>query len=75
MNIEETLKQLDEIINKLEDENICTDEALKQFECGVNLIKTAKQNLNEVNAKVTVLKQELDGVVEKDFPTDTDEDV
>lgn len=60
MNIDEKLKKLQEISDKLDDNSITFDESIKLFEEGSKIVKELYANLNEAKGKITVLKQDLD---------------
>ena len=58
MNFGETLRQLDETLEGLENGDISLDEALDLFERGVNLVREAGKFLNEAEQKITLLTQD-----------------
>lgn len=60
MNIDEKLKKLKEISDKLEKNDITLEESLVLFEQGNEYVKELYAELNKVKGKVTVLKQDLD---------------
>lgn len=72
MSIEKQVQKLEEIANKLESENIEIDEAMKLFEDGVTIIKNTKKDLQDAVGKITVLRQDLDKLVEQDFIPNND---
>ena len=67
MDFELMLKQLDEIVNKLESGECGLDEATKLFEQGKNLALKCSTILDENKGKITEIVNELDGIKEKDF--------
>lgn len=67
MSIEKQVQMLEEIANKLESDNIEIDEAMKLFEDGVTIVKNTKKELQDAVGKITVLRQDLDKLVEQDF--------
>lgn len=67
MDYEESLKELELIIAKLESGEVKFDEATKLFERGAQLSKDLLKNLEQVKGKVTVIRQELDELVEQDL--------
>ncbi len=67
MSIEKQVQKLEEIANKLESDNIEIDEAMKLFEDGVTIVKNTKKELQDAVGKITVLRQDLDKLVEQDF--------
>ena len=58
MNFGETLRQLDETLERLEDGDLSLDEALELFERGVNLVREGGKFLNEAEQKITLLTQD-----------------
>lgn len=72
MSIEKQVQKLEEIANKLESENIEMDEAMKLFEDGVTIIKNTKKDLQDAVGKITILRQDLDKLVEQDFVPNND---
>lgn len=67
MSIEKQVQKLEEIANKLESDNIEIYEAMKLFEDGVTIVKNTKKELQDAVGKITVLRQDLDKLVEQDF--------
>ena len=60
-----SLKELESIVTKLEDENINLEDSVKSFEAGINLVKECQQQLEKAELKVKELledgsSQELD---------------
>ncbi len=67
MNIDDKLKNLKDITEKIEDETISLDESLRLFNEGVELVKDCYKSLNEAKGKVTVLKKEVEELKEIQF--------
>lgn len=67
MSIEKQVQKLEGIANKLESDSIEIDEAMKLFEDGVTIVKNTKKELQDAVGKITVLRQDLDKLVEQDF--------
>lgn len=57
-NFEEQLKQLEEIVNRLEDGNVPLDEALNQFQAGIKISKNLDQQLTKAEETVAKLIDE-----------------
>ena len=55
INFESSLKELDSIVKKLEDENINLEDSVKSFEEGVNLVKQCQKQLKDAELKVKKL--------------------
>ncbi len=62
MGIEQLLNKLNEIVEKMEDENTKIDESLALFEEGVTLAKQCFDSIEEYKGKLTVIKEKLDGL-------------
>ena len=65
IDFESSLKELESIIKKLEDENINLEDSVKSFEAGINLVKECQKQLEKAELKVKELlddgsSQELD---------------
>ena len=63
MTIEESFEQLDNIIAALEDKDTSLEEAFRQYEKGVAIVKECNAALDKVEKQVKVL-QESDGTSE-----------
>ena len=65
IDFESSLKELESIVKKLEDENINLEDSVKSFEAGINLVKDCQKQLEDAELKVKELlddgtSQELD---------------
>lgn len=67
MKIEEALKELEEIANKLEDDKTTLDESLELFDAGVALAEKCAKILSEGRGRLTLLKKKLDEISEEEF--------
>lgn len=65
LNFEETMKELEEVVQKLETGELNLDEAIKEFEKGMKLSKTASKYLEEAEKKITILVKDKDGEIEE----------
>ena len=72
-NFEDTLSELEAIVQQLEVGDLSLEESLKAFEHGVNLTKNCQDSLNKAEQKVQTLI-EKQGDIELTPFTDTDED-
>ncbi len=70
--LEESLKELEEIVLQLEEGNLDLDRSLELFEKGVQLSRSCRTKLEEVERKITVLLKDEKGLSEKDFLPDED---
>jgi len=64
-DINKTLNELEEIVEKIEDSNLSLDESLKEFERGIGLVKTAQNILLHAEQKVALLVEGANGKPEK----------
>ena len=55
IDFESSLKELESIVKKLEDENINLEDSVKSFEAGINLVKQCQKQLEEAELKVKEL--------------------
>ena len=62
-NFEESMKQLEQIANELEKDELTLDESLKKFEQGMKISKNCKDILDKAEKKITILI----GEEEQDF--------
>ena len=55
INFEASLKELESIVEKLEDEDINLEDSVKSFEEGVNLVKQCQKELQDAELKIKKL--------------------
>ena len=68
LNFEETMKELEEVVQKLENGELNLDESIKEFEKGMELSKSASKYLEEAEKKITILVKDKEGnLEEQDF--------
>jgi len=67
INIEKLLDELENIVKKMEDDNLNLEQSLESYEKGISLVKQAQSTLNQIEKKVKILSKK-DGL--KDFDTD-----
>ena len=71
---EQSLKQLERIVQELEDGDLPLEKAIKKFEEGIQLTKFCSQKLDETEKKISVLLKNTEGqITEKPFSPDNDE--
>lgn len=58
MNIEESFKEIEDIIAKLENKEISLEEAFSNYEKGVLLIKECNQSIDKVEKQIIELQEE-----------------
>lgn len=65
---EESIKELEEIVSKLDGGDVTLDESLELFEQGIKLSKGCQKMLDAAEKKVSILMTNENGeVVKKDF--------
>lgn len=66
LNFEDSLKRLEEITEKMENQDITLDESLKIFEEGITLSRFCEKKLSEAEQKLEILKStDMDELLEK----------
>ena len=65
MTFEESFAKLEEIKTKLENPETSFDEALKLYNESVGWTKSCLEILNECEGKITAVKEQIDGLIEK----------
>lgn len=71
MKYEEAFEKLNNIKEKLENPNLTLDESIKLYGDSVKYTKLCLDILKETEGKILVIKNEIDGLVEK--PLDVEE--
>jgi len=66
-SFEASIKALETIVEKLESNDTDLQDALQNFEKGINLSRGAQKALAEAEQKVKLLLDDGDGPTEKDF--------
>jgi len=67
-SFEQSLKQLEQIVNDLEEGDLPLEKAIKKFEDGIKLSKYCSDKLDETEKKITLLLKEQNGsIIEKPF--------
>jgi len=72
-SFEDNLENLNLIVEKLEDNSISLDEALKSFEEGIKLYRKCNEILEKAESKISILIEENENYVEKEFEEITDD--
>lgn len=55
LSFEESLAELERIVAELEQGDVSLDDALKQFERGINLVRNSQAKLEQAQQKVAIL--------------------
>lgn len=66
LNFEETMKELEEVAQKLENGELTLDESIEEFEKGMKLSESASKYLEEAEKKITKLVKDKDGNLEEE---------
>ncbi|MFT4520908.1 MAG: exodeoxyribonuclease VII small subunit [Halioglobus sp.] len=73
-NFEASTKRLESIIDTLEADGLSLEQALKAFEEGIKLSRSAQQALEQAEQQVTLLMEESGEIVEQDISVDEEEE-
>lgn len=68
-SFEKNLEKLEEVVQKLESDELDLDKSLKEFEAGVELYQVCKSTLEQAQKKVSKLTELLE---EKEIQIDND---
>ena len=72
---EQSMKQLERIVQELEGGDLPLEKAIKKFEEGMKLTKFCSQKLDDTEKKVSILLKNAEGrIVEKPFNSEDDGD-
>lgn len=55
LSFEESLNELEQIVTELEQGEVSLDDALKQFERGISLVRSSQSKLEQAQQKVAIL--------------------
>lgn len=76
LSFENALKELEEIVGKLEKGGLSLNQSLALFERGVKLARFLKQELEKAEKKIEILLKDEEGEVKKEsFDLEQEEDV
>jgi exodeoxyribonuclease VII small subunit len=74
INFEDAMKQLEEIANKLEKNDLDLDKSVEFFEEGMKLSKKCSEILENAEKRITILINDgKDNLTEENFSTDSAE--
>ena len=72
---EQSMKQLERIVQELEEGDLPLEKAIKKFEEGIKLSKLCSEKLDETEKKISVLlKNSEDQMIEKPFTAEDETD-
>ena len=66
-DIENTLKQLEEIVSRLENNDLSLEEALKDFEQGIKLAQLGQERLQQAEQHIQILLQKNESAKLSDY--------
>lgn len=72
-NFEQSMKQLEKIVQELESGDLPLEKAIKKFEEGIQLSKFCSQKLDETEKRITILMQDSEGNV-SEMPFEVEDD-
>ena len=67
VSFEEALKELESVIEKLEDENITLDDSVDEFSKGVKAVKECRTSLDKAKGKIIKLIEKDGEFIEKEL--------
>ena len=71
---EQSMEQLEQIVQELESGDLPLEKAIKKFEEGIQLSKLCAKKLDETEKKVSLLLEDEQGnIAEEPFPADNDD--
>ena len=70
LTFEESLTELERIVSDLEQGDVSLDDALKQFERGIKLVRNSQGKLEQAQQKVSILMQEDENASLTSFDTE-----
>lgn len=59
-NIEDNFKELDEILEKMQDEDVSLDESFEMYKKGVEIVKDSNEQIEKIEKQIEVLEEESD---------------
>lgn len=66
-SFEESMQELEKIVQELENNDLNLDEAVKKFEDGMEISKKCNKILGEAEKKITILLENNGEIEEKNF--------
>ena len=59
-NIEENFKELDELLEKMQDEEVSLDESFEMYKKGIEIVKDSNEQIEKIEKQIEVLEEESD---------------
>ena len=57
-NIEENFKELDELLEKMQDEDVSLDESFEMYKKGIEIVKDSNEQIDKIEKQIEVLEEE-----------------
>ncbi len=67
LSFEESISELEHIVSELEQGQVPLDDALKQFERGIKLVRSSQAKLETAQQKVSILMEQEEDAALVDF--------
>lgn len=67
---EESIEELEKIVESLENDELNLDDSITKFEEGMKIAKDCNKKLEEAEKKITILLNENGNIEERDFATE-----
>jgi len=64
---EQAITELESIVGLLESGELTLEDSMKMFEKGVGLVRYCNKKLDEIEKRITIIMEENNKVVERDF--------
>ena len=59
-NIEENFKELDELLEKMQDEDVSLDVSFEMYKKGIEIVKDSNEQIDKIEKQIEVLEEESD---------------
>ena len=59
-NIEENFKELDEILEKMQDEEVSLDESFEMYKKGIEIVKDSNEQIEKIEKQIEVLEEDTE---------------
>ena len=56
-NIEENFKELDEILENMQDEEVSLDESFEMYKKGIEIVKDSNEQIEKIEKQIEVLEE------------------
>ena len=73
LNFEDALKELEAVVESMEQGELSLEESLKAFERGVELTRSCQKSLDEAEQKVEILTRKEGALEPQPFPSESDD--